>query len=228
LAKAADRRYASAAEFARVIDAAYVQLFNSAPSRTISEDTVQMSQQVRMRRTSGLLDPSGQSPQSIGSTDPNWRDPAALKTVERELAKFIGPVARVLVRKAAEKTSDRHSLYVLLAESVDDRSRPSFLATEGRTDLRSAAVDHLSQALTVGPIVFNDADMQPGEMISQRDAEEARRLLAARVGPIAGLCIKQAAKQAKGRADFFALLANNLPQGSERDAFLRDLARAGL
>src|SRR5258706_10865121 len=100
LAKAADRRYASAAEFARVIDAAYVQLFNSAPSRTISEDTVQMTQQVRMRRSPGLRDSSGQSPRSTGSADPGWRDAAALKTVERDLARFIGPVARVLVRKA--------------------------------------------------------------------------------------------------------------------------------
>src|SRR5882672_425907 len=224
LAKPLAQRYASAAAFAQDIQTAYVKLFGSVPSRAVSEETVMLTQQSRKGKPPTLGSSSAQGQSASGSTHPIWRDDT-LKTVERELAKFIGPVARVLVRKAAEKTTDRHRLYLMLADNLDDGSRQPFLATEaGPAPSGPAAAGALGPSLTVGPIVLNDENMQPGEMISQLEAEQTRRLLAGRVGPIAGLYMKQAARAAKGRADFFALLAKNLATDQEREAFLRDLA----
>jgi len=117
----------------------------------------------------------------------------------------------------------------MLADNLDDGARQPFLATEAMpTHGAPAAADAPGAPLTVGPIVFNDENMQPGEMISPLEAEQTRRLLAARVGPIAGVYMKQAARSAKGRTDFFTRIANNLANDKERQTFLQDLARAGL
>ncbi len=228
LAKPLELRYASAAAFAHDLQATYVKLFDRVPSRAVSEETVMLTQQLRKGRPPTLGGSSGSGQFSTGSTRPIWRD-EMLKTVERELTKFIGPVARVLVRKAAEKTTDRHRLYLMLADNLDDGARQPFLATEAMpTHGAPAAADAPGAPLTVGPIVFNDENMQPGEMISPLEAEQTRRLLAARVGPIAGVYMKQAARAAKGRTDFFTRIANNLTNDKERQTFLQDLARAGL
>jgi serine/threonine-protein kinase len=50
---------------------------------------------------------------------PYWDD-ETLVTAEHELARFLGPMARVLVRRAAAQTQDRGELCALLCESIDD------------------------------------------------------------------------------------------------------------
>jgi len=50
---------------------------------------------------------------------PHWDDDT-LTTAEHELARFLGPMARVLVRRAAARTNDRGELCALLSESIDD------------------------------------------------------------------------------------------------------------
>lgn len=50
---------------------------------------------------------------------PHWDDDT-LTTAEHELARFLGPMARVLVRRAAARTHDRGELCALLSESIDD------------------------------------------------------------------------------------------------------------
>src|SRR5215471_4803485 len=58
-----------------------------------------------------------------------WDD-TILQTVERQLARILGPMARVIVRKAAAKTGDTTELYALAAESIADvEERRKFLAT---------------------------------------------------------------------------------------------------
>ena len=47
-------------------------------------------------------------------------DPGLLTKAETELAKYIGAVARAVVRRAAAKARDETELYSLLAEEIDD------------------------------------------------------------------------------------------------------------
>src|SRR5262245_22758442 len=59
-----------------------------------------------------------------------WND-TILQTVERRLAHFLGPMAKVIVRKAAARTSasDTAALYALAAESIADvDERRKFMA----------------------------------------------------------------------------------------------------
>ena len=67
------------------------------------------------------------------STQPGW-SPEALALAERRLTTFIGPVARILVRKAAASTASVPALYEALAENIEnDRDRRAFLAAMDRT-----------------------------------------------------------------------------------------------
>ncbi len=54
-----------------------------------------------------------------------------LLAVERQLAGFLGPLAKVIVKRAAGKTADLDQLYLLASESLDKREeRVAFLATK--------------------------------------------------------------------------------------------------
>ena len=50
-------------------------------------------------------------------------DPAILAKAEQELARYIGAVARVVVRRAAAKAKDEAELYLLLADEIEDKDQ---------------------------------------------------------------------------------------------------------
>jgi hypothetical protein len=50
-------------------------------------------------------------------------DAAMLAKAEAELAKYIGAVARVVVRRAAAKARDEAELYLLLADQIEDKEQ---------------------------------------------------------------------------------------------------------
>jgi len=63
---------------------------------------------------------------------PNW-DPALLERAKKELARFIGPIARVLVDEAARKASTPQQLWdVLAAEIPDGADKERFQRVSGK------------------------------------------------------------------------------------------------
>jgi serine/threonine protein kinase len=59
--------------------------------------------------------------------------PAELDSVSRELAAFIGPIAKVVVRRAADRCSSVDELYAAVAGEIGtERDRSKFLATKKR------------------------------------------------------------------------------------------------
>jgi serine/threonine-protein kinase len=56
-------------------------------------------------------------------------EPKVLDSVSRELAAFIGPIAKVVVKRAADRCSSVEELYTCVAAEIDsDRERSQFLA----------------------------------------------------------------------------------------------------
>ena len=56
--------------------------------------------------------------------------PEILSTAERQLASYVGPLARVLIKQAAESSGNLKELYTQLASHIDsDEERKAFLAT---------------------------------------------------------------------------------------------------
>ena len=75
------------------------------------------------------------SPQKSGPTEPSRSslDPALLDSVSKELATFIGPIAKVLVKRAAQRCSCVDELYSAVGGEIDcAEDRGSFMATKKR------------------------------------------------------------------------------------------------
>lgn len=72
--------------------------------------------------------PTGSRLQPQASSAVSRFDPETLSGAEAALAKYIGAVAKVVVRRAAAKARDSRELYLLIADEIEDQSeRKAFI-----------------------------------------------------------------------------------------------------
>jgi eukaryotic-like serine/threonine-protein kinase len=135
LAKAAHDRYATARAFNDAIREAFQGAHGSQPVQVVSHETVLLATSLGDPEDDSKASP--QSPASSVGAAVKW-DEATLHTVEKQLAAFIGPLARILVRKAARKTADIDQLYSKLANNLQEqKERQAFLA--GKVEVQGGA-----------------------------------------------------------------------------------------
>jgi serine/threonine protein kinase len=225
LCKDADQRYASAEVFSTAIHEVFVRTFNEPPERTVSEQTLVRAQDLHLRKEALRVARHGRHGRheslATGSSGTSHWPEEELQTVERQLAAFIGPVARVLVHQAAAQTTDLHDLYSILSSSLDGQSRNRFMATQRATgraagEGSTAARDGDRGAISQGPAERH---------LPEEYLEFVRLQLALFLGPIANLVVKQAAHQATGRQEFLELLGGQFSDTEERRRFLQEVAR---
>jgi len=240
LAKRAEDRYASAADFRAELLAAH----DRPVSATVSEQTL-----IRAIATPG--EPRQPTPPHAGerrashpggapgpphvSTMPTEMLVAAgwnvdeLATVERSLAHFVGPIARIMVRRAARDARDLAALVQKLADQLASSSdRTRFLQQNihfanthpGKSQARAPAED---DDATVIPGAASDPTVPRGP--SAEEIARASRLLAIHMGPIAQVLVRQAAQAGVGRAAFLERVTQRLTD-AERDRFLADFERS--
>ncbi len=77
--------------------------------------------------------PVGKTSSRSGGPSTKRFDPALLDSVSKELAVFIGPIAKVVVKRAAERCSSVEDLYGAVAVEINsEKDRSSFLARKRR------------------------------------------------------------------------------------------------
>ena len=165
---------------------------------------------------------------------PLW-DEATLDSVEHELARFLGPVAKVIVHKAAAVSRDRAELCSMLSEKIDDPdTRRKFIdafhksASGVRHTAPSAPAAHSATRAT--PSLHPRTASVPeksatGAPLEAAFVDQVTARLTVRMGPIARILTKKAAQHAKSRREFVRLVADSL-DAQERSAFLRDIGYA--
>jgi len=140
--------------------------------------------------------------------------PATLLAAEEQrLAAYIGPLARVIVRRAAETARSPGELCSALAAVIPDPAdRASFLAGA------PAAVE---------PKVAVARQPVPAEVVAatspalaENELAAAERRLASYIGPLAALLVRRAARDARDRQDFYARLSASIANSADRAAFL--------
>ncbi|MEX3899882.1 serine/threonine-protein kinase [Paraburkholderia sp. BR10954] len=146
--------------------------------------------------------------------------PAFLAEVEQRLASHVGPVASLIVRRAASRASDSRTVAAQLAAQLarhfpNDSARREF---DALIEQHVIALGDGSMRGTM-PAVKASAACTP---LDPRQVEVAARRLASHVGPIAHIIAEQAARGAD-TATFRARLADALPAQTDRAAFLRAL-----
>jgi len=214
LAKRPEDRYASAEEFKQaLIDGAGAGLDDTGWEKTV------LLAPPRARSPQPPAAPT-HAPPSLGTATappPSHWDRAQLAQAEQTLAKHVGPLAAVLVRRAARECSDLGELYGRLAEQLTDpRARDAFLGQAslrtGGSAPRTAGTPSGGATLLGGPL--NEALM-----------DKAQALLAQHVGPIAKVLVKRAAAGTDSRAVFFNRLAEAVTDPAARTKLLADLGR---
>ena len=242
LAKRPEDRYATAEEFKQ----AFVDAAGQAFDETSWEKTVMMAPP-RARAPQPITSPT-QAPVSLGhpptgstagttSAPPSHWDKAQLTQAEQTLARHVGPLASVLVRRAARECSDLGELYQRLADQVPDpRARDAFL---GQASLVTGGVGRTAGATAGQPPAtrggtaasFGSAGSAGGTQIggplTEAVIEKAQGLLAQHVGPIAKVLVKRAAAGTDSRAVFCNRLAEAVSDPAAREKLLKDLARLG-
>ena len=171
---------------------------------------------------------------------PAWDD-ATLATAERDLARFVGPVAKVLVRNASSHAHDIGELYALLATNIadrEDRRRFADIApaidTAGRgrgaaTGPHAAGAKGASGSYRASPLapVGGTGAQRPPLSTQPLEApfiDQTTQRLFVYLGPIAKLVARKAAEQARTRDEFLQLVAGHMGT-QDRRSFLRSIDR---
>jgi len=146
-------------------------------------------------------------------------DPAVLTRVECALADSLGPVARILVRKAAKTARDVPALCQQLDGSLSDSQR-----TEFRRRLHDVVGPPPAAPAPKAPparpaVAAPAAAPAPARPLSSAVLDEAADRLAIHIGPVAKLLVKRAAKQASSTRDLYERLAAHIDDPQSRQRF---------
>jgi tetratricopeptide (TPR) repeat protein len=148
-----------------------------------------------------------------------------LQVVERQLASLIGPLARVLVKRAAAKTASAFELYEILAADLErDEDRRVFLARRMEFDGgRATPPPSPLRPVPAESVLGLEASgaVPAREQITAAEIEQAAHVLAAHLGPIASILAKKEAKRAVTLRDLHEQLAEHVADLNERERFLK-------
>jgi serine/threonine-protein kinase len=146
-----------------------------------------------------------------------------LQIIERQLAALIGPLAKVLVKRRAAKTTSTLELYSALAADLErEEDRNAFLAKRAELALGHDSGPPSKQVLpetarvSAPPLAASAA-----EEITPAAIERAARALVAHLGPIAAVLAKKEAKRASTVRNLYELLAEHIVDSAEREGFLK-------
>ncbi len=171
-----------------------------------------------------------------------------VRRVEEDLAYYVGPVAKVLVRKAAPNSATLEALYQALAVNIaGEADRAAFLRKahqmptmsrtagsrpggskpggtgSGQTGPTSIAgtggQPGTGGATGIGSLGFGETGGSTG--MADPELEKISRDLTVILGPIASVLIRRLAPKAGSIGQLYRLLAEHIPNPDDRDKFLK-------
>jgi serine/threonine-protein kinase len=153
-----------------------------------------------------------------------------LATIERSLARFLGPIARVMVRRTARDAGDCAALVQRLADQMPSPlDRAAFLQQTSRIAATGTGPSRVARApVDDDATVIPGANSTPAAAVPGPTADEiarAARLLSVHLGPIAQVLVRQAAQPGVARSAFLARLTERLSE-AEKTRFLSDFERS--
>ena len=218
LAKSPDARFQNAREFRETLLRA---AGGAAPADASTEATVV----------------AGRAPASPPLRAPPAWDAAVLGLAEKRLARFVGPLARVYVHKAAAQAADIAGLYSILAADIGDpQERQQFIADAPIAEPGATDAQADGQAGTQGDAGGRPGSSSPpssaggtlpgargqGTPLDQPFIDATTARLAVFLGPIARVVAKKAAARAGSQEEFVQIVADSIGT-QDRRAFLREM-----
>ena len=158
---------------------------------------------------------------------PPWDDEPR-RTAEHALARALGPMAKLIVRRAAAQTLDRSELCAILSDSISDpESRLRFVvafnrAGGGQSTTGASGVRSTGGATTRATTAQGTKTGTVAMPLEAAYVEHVTNRLAIYIGPIAQVLTRKAARESRSRTEFVRRCADNLGT-QERVAFLHEL-----
>ena len=144
-----------------------------------------------------------------------------LAQIEKRLARLMGPIARVMVRRAAKETTDIVALTQQLASKIaSDAEREEFLKGAGLAPARAPLPSHSKSPQDTNSGAQSTSFPGTPRPLTPEDVARASQLLVTHMGPIAPVLAKRAAKAGATREQFIAALAAHLHDDAARARFL--------
>ncbi|MBV8068812.1 MAG: hypothetical protein JO270_02830 [Acidobacteriaceae bacterium] len=129
-------RFQNATEFANILEVARSKLAVPQYAETLVEERLHGGQPfLHEQPHTATPTPAPKTPTAVSGVTNNARtfDPAELDRLKKELAVYVGPMARILVDRAARKAKNLQQLYeTLSAEVPEGQERKKFLAGRPR------------------------------------------------------------------------------------------------
>lgn len=142
-----------------------------------------------------------------------------LARIEQQLARFVGPIARVWVRAAAQESADVVTLIQWVAQKMKNPlEREAFLRGAGVLPVSTTPPAPAADDKEVGA-----ARTAPGRALTPEYIARASQLLAVHLGPIASVLARRAAQSGSSQEQFVATLAAHLNDERDRTRFLRSI-----
>lgn len=149
------------------------------------------------------------------SAPPMEFEASYLASLAGELAKQMGPIATVIVQRAARRSATREELLRSLSDAIPlPERRAEFLSAAG-----------VGAAPPPGPAAVATTDpastgAQSAGGVNEALATKAEHLLAVHIGPMARILVKKAARTSRGRKEFIEALADTIEDDDDRAAFI--------
>ncbi|MBL4805944.1 MAG: serine/threonine protein kinase [Rhodobacteraceae bacterium] len=148
------------------------------------------------------------APQVLSQTLAQQMPKSVLSRVETLLTEQIGPIAKVLVRRVSNATTDTNQLIDQLAAEIGPEHRDQF---------RAAVRAHLGQT---GSVVSTTI----AGVLSPELLEALTKQLIPHIGPIAKVLIKKTAKTCATREELCQTLSGHIDDDKSRKEFLSTMA----
>jgi serine/threonine protein kinase len=209
LARNPDDRYQTAAEFIDGLNVAIEETgADNSPHLDLTEISSKMERKGGSGQSGSTSNPSGDMSQTMSAK----LSPETLGAVESALARSIGPIARIVLKKASEEATDPDTLLTSLSDRIPVAAEATHFQQEARDMIRA------DQGV---------AALQLDALISIGDVAAASKALLPLIGPMATVLAKRLAQKAIGHEDYYQRLADSIPDKSQRAEFLAKMKKHG-
>jgi serine/threonine protein kinase len=143
-------------------------------------------------------------------------DPNTLKRIETELAKYIGPIAAVVIRSAAKKAYSVANLAEIVSVDIAEAKDRTAFIRKFSGDRSTPTGDPARTTAT-----RQQSSTQSISNIDSRTLTKAEAALAKYIGAVAKVVVKRAAAKARDPGELYLLIADEIEDQNERKAFIR-------
>lgn len=160
------------------------------------------------------LQRAGSGPAGAKTEAASQLGPDAIATAKRQLTAIMGPIAGVIVDKAARRAATMAELRSIVIQHIEDPAdRARFAAMDGNPPPAAAAVPTPSPA------------PNGGEPIDRTQVKKVEQALMPYLGPIAPLVAKRESRAAQSLEEFHRRVADLIHDQQDQAAFFRALKR---